>query len=150
MSDTEIDHVEGYQPKMKELLEQVRTEAHERGYDCNEPGDMSDDHYRWFVLVCPKGGEYENGVDVTVSAPESETFDGHEGGVNFSSDVVHYGGVILGGMCPYNYTEGCWVDRKDPEAIRERWELFFAHFDAGQVLDLIDAYYQKEGMASKS
>lgn len=135
------DPIASYEPKLQTLLEQVRTEAHERGYECNEPADMTDEYYRWSVLIYPKGEDHENGVDVTVAAPESEAFEGEENGVNFSCDVVHYDGRILGGFTPYNYTSDVWVDRNDPEAVKARWELFQGHFDASALLDLVDAHY---------
>jgi len=139
-----------YNPKIKALLEQVRTEALERGYECLGPYDMSDDCIRWNVLVRPKGADSEDGVDISITIPESEHYDGSEEGVNFSSDIVHYEGIILGGLCPYNYTDQCWVDKTDEDAVASRWDTFTRLFDASAALDVVEEFYQGKGMASAS
>ena len=132
-----------YNPKIKALLEQVRTEALERGYQCDEPGEMSDDETRWSVYVIPAGSTYddENGVDVTITILESEHRDGEENGLNFGLDVVGYQGEILGGMTPFNYTDRVWVQRDDEDAVEERWNIFQGAFDASPVIDSIEEHY---------
>jgi len=135
-----------YAPIFAARLEQVRKEAKARGYECDEPYDMTDEYLRWNVFVCPAGKtmEDEDGIGVELAAPTSEAFEGEEGGVNFSLGLCHYGGEIVGGMAPHNYTPACWVSTQDKEAIRVRWDLFDAHFSAGAVVDQIDRYYAKK------
>lgn len=142
---TDTDYIETvYAPKMRALLEQVRSEALSRGLECEEPGDMTDEDVRWCVPVRPKGGPDEGGVDVSLIACESKGYDGTEGGLNFSLDVVAHEGAILGGFTPYNYTERCWVDREDPEAVGARWNLLVNGFDAAAVVDACERYFGRE------
>jgi len=135
-----------YPPKFRQLLEEVRKEALERGFLCDEPGDLTDEDVRWFVLVRPAGTNpsEEAGVDVSITAAESEHFDGEEGGVNFILDVVSYEGVIVGGLHPYNYTDRCWVPRADEDAVAARWALLNDAFDASAVVDSIEEFFARE------
>lgn len=154
--DTEaMDKVgERYQPKMKEALEEIRKEALERGYSCCEPYDLSDQTYRWSMLIKPPGmdpDEPNAGVDVTLEIAESFAYDSDPGdvnGVNFSLDVVEYGGQIVSGFQPYNFTPLVWVPESDRDAIEERWTLFMSGFDAADVIGSIDGYYENEKAAS--
>ena len=134
-----------YNPKIQKLLEAVRAEALERGFICDEPFEMTDDCVRWSLLVQPAGtaSDAEEGVDVTITIPESEHYDGSENGLNFSLDVVHYGGEILGGMTPFNYSDRVWVQRDDADAVEERWNLFQGAFDASPVIDSIEGHYAR-------
>lgn len=134
-----------YNPKIQALLTQVREEALERGYQCDEPFEMSDDETRWTMLVMPAGSTYddEDGVDVSITILESEHRDGEENGLNFGLDVVSYGGEIIGGMTPFNYSPQVWVERDNPEAVEERWELFSNAFDASPVVDSIEGHYAR-------
>lgn len=142
---TDTDYIETvYAPKMRDLLEQVRAEALSRGLECDEPSDLTDEDVRWYVLVRPKGGPDESGVDVSLIACESKGYDGTEGGLNFSLDMVGYEGTIVGGFTPYNYTERCWVDREDPEAVAERWSLLANGFDASAVIDECERHFARE------
>jgi len=126
-----------YVPKITKLLEEVRAEALSRGMECEGVNDMSDDGVRLAVLVRSEGGSDEDGVDVSITVPESEDYDGVEDGCNFSLDIVSYGGVVMGGFTPYNFTDACWVRRGDPVAVEERWQVFAHHFDASAVVDRI-------------
>ena len=74
---------------------------------------MSSDEYWWSLLADVDGVK----VDVSFKICESEQYDGEKGGVNFSVDVVEFGGRILGGLTPFNYSDACWVDRRDADAI---------------------------------
>lgn len=55
-----------------------------------------------------------------------------EEGVTFRIDIVEHGGRILGGCCPDNYTDACWVDANDKEAVEKRWQ---------QLIPAEDKYY---------
>lgn len=142
MTDTDpIDTT--YRPKLRTLLEEVRAVAQSRGLECNEPCDMTDEDICWSVFVHPKGAPDESGVDVKVTACESQGYDGTEGGINFALEMVAYEGAIVGGFIPYNYTEQCWVDREDREAVKERWEVFTHHFDPSAVIDECEGHFAK-------
>lgn len=75
-----------------------------------------------------------------------------DGGVNFGLDIVEYGGIILGGLAPFNYSPEVWVDSRNPDAVLARWHVF-EDADISDIPDLIitgdwewdeDGYYKKE------
>lgn len=134
-----------YVPRIKTMLDEVRKEALERGFQCDEPYEMTDEEVRWCVLVRPADAkpEEEVGVDVRISILESEPSDGTEGGCNFALEMVEYEGIVVGGMIPYNFTEHVWVPREDENAVETRWRVFNEYFSATGVLDQIFEFYQK-------
>jgi hypothetical protein len=131
-----------HSPRIKALFEQVRDEARERGLVCCDPYEMSDDEERWALYVQPAGSgedDHENGVDVSITVLTSEHCDGN--GLNFGLDVVSHSGRIIGGLCPFNYTDRVWVARDDADAVEERWQLFANAFDADSVVDSIVTFF---------
>lgn len=135
-----------YVPRIKTMLDEVREEALERGFHCDESYEMTDEEIRWNVLVRPAGAKPgdEIGVDVSITILESEPSDGTEGGCNFALEMVEYGGVIVGGFIPYNFTEHVWVRRDDENAVATRWSVFNEHFSAMAVVDQIEKFYARE------
>lgn len=117
-----------YGPKALALLNRLRAVMIEAGYECTEPVDMSTDNYVWNMLVTRPGDPQDNGVDVSVEIAEQCDYEGEDSpwGINFGINLVHYGGRILGGLTPYNYTEFCWVDSTDPLAVEGRWAILDA------------------------
>lgn len=140
---------EDYAERVHEFLLAVCDEARsvERGLACDGPADMTDEEHRWSVLVRQVGGDEEDGVDVTVTVLESEVRGDEEGGVNFGLDVVSYGGAIVGGFVPYNYTPDVWVDAADSDAVEARWRLFDGGLDPSAVVDSIQEYWGREQAA---
>ena len=134
-----------YAPKMKKMLRQICDVAREEGFDCGEVIDMSDETYRFAVLIKPKGADQEDGVDVTVDMAESQSYGDTEGGLNFSLDVVGYGGEIIGGLTPFNFSPQVWVSMDDPKAVAERWQLFDQGVDPYDVIYLVKEFYEKRG-----
>jgi hypothetical protein len=128
---TYTEHVERhgatYQPKMRKIH------------------DMSDDCYRWNVLVRPANtpADADVGVDVSLIIAESQAYGDGEEGMNFSLDMVEYGGLIVGGCTPFNYSSDVWVDVADNDAVETRWTLFTQCFDAGAVMDGIERHYAR-------
>ncbi|SRR6266571_1884201 len=128
-------------PSITALLERVRGALIEAGYPCGEVWDMSADDYRWaFSTLNDDGKEREGSVDIAVEIAEQRAYEGMDDetlwGVSFRIDVTGWGGVILGGFAPYNYTERCWVDLRDPSAVAERWALVDG-IDATDVLGVM-------------
>lgn len=129
---------ESIKPRALALLGKVRDELTEAGYLTDpEPCDMSSDDYRYALSVCRPGAcspvpappnHYDTDLaDITVEIAEAREYgddEAHDGyGVNFGLDIVEIGGRILGGLTPFNYTDECWVDARDPEAVEARWAL---------------------------
>jgi hypothetical protein len=113
---------EKYEHRILAVLNRIAETLREAGYGVDEPVDMSCDEYWWSLLV--HGDSDEDTIDISFKICESEQYDGEEGGVNFALDIVEMGGRILGGLCPFNYTDRCWVDRSDEEAVEERFAIF--------------------------
>ena len=115
-----------YQKRILAILNSLRMALIEAGHDCEQPYDGSDDEFRWSMLVdCRDDGlGHHDGVDITFRICESETYDGELGGVTFAVDVVEFGGRVLGGLCPYNYSDQVWTNRKDRAAVEERFAIF--------------------------
>lgn len=106
---------------------------------------MTDAEVRWCVLVRPAGSNPGDdvGVDVSITILESEECDGSEGGCNFGLDLVEYGGIVVGGMVPFNFTEQVWIPREDADAVRARWAIFDDGFSASAVMDRIENFYRE-------
>jgi len=133
-----------YVPKMKRLLAEVCRSARDEGLECSEPYDRSDEMFAWSVVVYPRGGSEQDGVDVTVQISESGVYEGEGGGLNFSMDLVSYGGEIVGGLTPYNYTSDVWVPVLDADAVEQRWDIFESGADPYEAVYLINEHLSKE------
>lgn len=60
----------------------------------------------------------EESIDISFKLIDAGPYDGYEEGdeewgVNITVDIVHYGGAILGGFTPYNYTPEVWTNDVD-------------------------------------
>ena len=126
-----------YEPKILALLERVRKAILDDGrFECSDVFDMHDDEFRWDFAVyeaepgVPTGEEADGNpvnpiMDVSLTIVEKDVRgdDEHETdyGISFMVDVVAWGGAILGGYAPYNYSDRLWV--WGDEDIAERWNL---------------------------
>jgi hypothetical protein len=54
-------------------------------------------------------------------------------------DIVEYSGAIIGGLCPYNYTDQVWVTLDDIAAIDRRFDLMM-DADTSEIPALIKAH----------
>jgi len=89
---------------------------------------MDGDDYTWSLqLFRPEcEGDDDESIDVSFTICEQQSFEGPEDadGLTFRVDLVEYGGRILGGMCPFNYTEECWIPIDEEERVEERFNYF--------------------------
>src|SRR5690349_16462472 len=97
-----------YGPRALALLERMRAVCIEAGLHCpDEPFDFSSDDIRWCLKVfrTPDENDYDNLVDVTIELAEAHEYgDEPVDGANWGLDIVEWGGRILGGLTPFNYT----------------------------------------------
>jgi hypothetical protein len=102
----------------------------EEDFVVTEPFLMEDgeDGYSWCLVVkgenssedeTPTDGDIDITVGFVVGCEED-----FENQINFKMDVVEYGGRIIGTFIPYNYTDKCWVNADDEDAVKERWDIF--------------------------
>jgi len=129
-----------YGPRILTLLKEVREICTEAGLHCpDEPFDMSADDFRWCLKVFRTEDEndYDNLVDVSVEIAEAREYgDDPEDGINFGLSIVEWGGRILGGLTPYNYTPECWVSAHDSAAVEDRFRILEDSY-LGEIPDLI-------------
>lgn len=131
-----------YGSKMRDLLKQIAEACEESGVYCGEPFDMSGDDYQWSMMAWRTRSDraaklHERGIDITVQIAESREYDGEKPtGINFGLDIVEWGGRMLGGLTPFNYTEDCWVDARDREAVSDRWKIL-SDADVSEIPHLI-------------
>jgi hypothetical protein len=121
-----IDQVAAvYGPRALTLLAEVRDYFDTLGIPTGEPFDMSDDVYRWSLAVGDASLGLDELIDVTVEIAEAQAYgDDPADGVNFGLSISRYGGELLADCQPFNFSPQCWVPASDPEAVRERWDLF--------------------------
>jgi hypothetical protein len=133
-----------YKPRILRLLASIKAGCEEAGYVMDDPFEMSDEEYKWMLSgkISADDDDREPDFDITITIAESRFNDGEdEFGINFSSSLVEYGGVIIGGCTPYNYSDDVWVSRKDPEAVEGRWRLFEGACDPSDIVSLIGDHY---------
>jgi hypothetical protein len=134
-----------YEDRIKKVLTAIREVLQGSDYAVGEIYDMSDDCFAWSFLVSRDKsvtGNYnpsdlqDDDVDIIFTIAESIHYDGTENGLNFMLDVTEVGGIVLGGMCPFNYTEDVWVDINNSDAIEERF-VYFEQANPEDILDLL-------------
>lgn len=97
-----------------------------------EPFEIDADMYSVNLQLKPEGREP---IDVSLEIVESQDYEGVTGGFTFRLDVVEYGGRILGGCSPFNYTEQVWC--KTLPAIKKRFELLKGAINADDIASLV-------------
>jgi hypothetical protein len=132
-----------FDSKVTAFLLRLQKSLGEDGFACSEPISMGDgDDFSWWlhVPVAPRYPNYDvpeeaNGyiepdehdvdirVDMCFATSIGERGPGGKEGVQFSLMVTEYGGCIIGGRAPYNYTDQCFVDADDAAAVQKRWDL---------------------------
>ncbi len=128
-----------YREPIEAHLQQLALILAERGWATDGPIDISADNYEYTLMVWVTGavGKSTDAVAVNVSIEEERDHDGGEGfGMNFCLQVFAPDGRVLGELQPHNYSDQVWVDARDEEAVKARWEEFIGA-DASQLPDLI-------------
>lgn len=134
---------ENYKYRIINLLTSIWFALREAGYNMIGPEDFTGEEYCWVIFCDGDNGRPPN-FDVSITIVESEVRDGEdENGVNFMLDITDNGGGIIGGLCPYNYTERVWVDARDLDAVEQRWELFESACDVDAIVESVEDYYRK-------
>ena len=136
-----------YKPRILRLLTEIKSALEDDGYSMDEPDEISDEEYSWWLTGGIKGRDTANlndsDFDIRLTIIESKIRDGEDDfGISFSMEINTHEGEVIGGLTPYNYTDMCWVSRKFPESVRERWELFDDHCSA--VVDAIGEFYKRK------
>jgi hypothetical protein len=143
MSPTHIK--KKYRKRIMAILERIADVLRVAGFRVEGPWDLSSDDYWWSLLAHVDGVK----IDVSFKICESEQYDGERGGVNFALDIVEEGGRIIGGLTPFNYTDRCWVSRRDRQAVEERFRIL-EQADANDIPQLLkEAVSQSNALMSE-
>lgn len=119
--------------KLRELIAPFEA----AGFVTTEPQDISADEYQWTLGVW-FDAEKVRGADVTISVEEERAHDGGDGfGLNFVMEVCDSDGMMIGAYQPHNYSEFVWVDARNSELVKERWNEF-AQITAGTIIHAIE------------
>lgn len=111
-----------YAKRIKNILENIKQTLQNEGWKVEGPIDMACDEYCYSLFIT-RDAFPDEPTDISIKICESEEADGSEDGINFSLNIVAYGGEILGGLTPFNYTNDCWISRHDAIAIEERFRI---------------------------
>ena len=116
-----------YKPRLIVLAEQVRRDMMAEGWKCSEVDEFTDEDLAVMFVYWPEGSSEDNpehAIDLTFRLLDAAAWDGTENGTSFAVDICEYGGSVVGGLHPFNYSDQVWVDPTDAEAVAARWELF--------------------------
>lgn len=123
-----------YQERIAVLLSQLRAALQDAGYLVGAPVEEADEEYRWYMAV--DGDNLEAMIQFTI-LEEAVHEGGHPPGINFSMEIIGEGARVLGQWTPYNYTDRCWVDARDRDAVEQRWE-YFSTIDLSGAVEIIN------------
>jgi hypothetical protein len=133
---------EQYRDRVKKVLLGLKEELERFSWYCSRnPYEM--DAGEWAILVtrdpCHLGpqGQFDN-LDVEIKAliMNSKEWDGTRGGTAFHISVTSYGGEIVGGFAPHNYSEDVWASVEDSLAVEERMKLL-EQIDPTSMLNML-------------
>ena len=102
-----------------DLLGGIRDDFTDNGYTADGPHDLSDDEYRWYIVV--SGNGLTEDIDITVEVSESLGYAGTTDGINVGMSLTTYEGRIVGELQPYNFTPEVWTN--DLHEISERMAI---------------------------
>jgi hypothetical protein len=112
-----------YTPRIKAKLQEIAEMLEVDGYTIRFLDDLSADNFQYALSVQrPDTDDDDNVVDITIQLAEAYEYgDEPMSGINWGLDLVEWGGRILGGLAPFNFTRLCWVDGNDKQAGRSGW-----------------------------
>jgi len=139
-----------YEPKIVRLLTSIGEAFQAQGFMVEGPFEHHDEEPTWELSVYPpvaESGVRTSGdpdlVDVSIHIALSEHRDGEKGGMSFLLDTAHYGGAIIGGFAPFNFTDQVWVPRNDRDEVEDRWEIFVNGINPHAVVESVKNFYQR-------
>lgn len=133
--------VKKYQSRVKKLMSEMRDAFTKEGFQTTEIAFCEGDDYRWTFFVGDL--EKEQGVDISFQICESDAYEGTNEGINFCLNLVAYGGEVVGGFTPYNYTPQVWVNPRNKIAVDERFDLMLGCDVEGTVWVVNDFFTRK-------
>lgn len=116
---------DAYKDRIQAYLNSLRDELKRLGWDVTEVYDRTDESYAYCFGAAGDGAKIgdESAIDITFEIPEAIHYGDDPGGLSFGVQAVEFGGIIIGGIQPYNFTDLCWVDGTDEGAVEDRFRL---------------------------
>lgn len=114
-----------YRPEMRRLAQATANAFSKAGYPVQGPTEQNDNGLQ-FSFVVQHGDTPEDSVDVIFTMMDGKDYDGSENAVNFSLELIEYGGQVVGCFIPRNYSDDCWVKADNGPAVASRWDEFMA------------------------
>lgn len=121
-----------YGSRITAILTALKTDLIENGGLIVEgPDEAHDEEYCWSIGGWVPGISdeptedalaFDARIEIVESAVRGEP-DAEHPGVTFSLSITGFGGEIIGGLSPYNYTDRVWVDATDEEEVEERFKI---------------------------
>lgn len=123
-----------YESRIEAFLEKVRTFLTSAGYFCTGFDEQSHfDEYRWVFIFTKNNRQY----DYILTIAESFAHGDEYAGVGFHIEVAEGDGngdeICI--FKPFNWTDKCWVDVADTQAVEERWKLIEDGYPLDDLLD---------------
>lgn len=115
-----------YNDRAMKVMTDIRSALLAVGLRCSE-AYYSEYECEWEFVTYVSGNEadlHEDDIDISLRFDMSEECDGTEDGLAIAVRINSVGGCIIGGLCPYNYTDDCFVPREDMDAVEERFSMF--------------------------
>jgi len=117
-----------YEDRLKNVLTGIKTELERFSWFCSKIYEQEDGRYAIGVSrdanhLTRDGDPDEQDVDVVAQILNSKDWDGTRGGISFNVDITSYGGEMIGGLTPYNYTDDVWVPVTDESRVECRIHL---------------------------
>lgn len=144
-----------YESRITAILTVLKTDLIENGgLTVEGPYEMHDEEYCWSIGgwvpgISDEPTEDALAFDARIEIVEQAVREGGGLGVTFSLSITGYGGEIIGGLHPYNYTDRVWVDATDEEEVEERFKIL-ENAEIGEATALILEWLErKKGEAIK-
>lgn len=141
MSPAQIE--KKYKARAKRILASIAEALRQEGlHPSSVISDWKDDDLRLDLVEGP-AEDHDDQIDIAFEFCASENWDGSEGGYNFGIQATHASGRMLGGLTPFNYSGDCWVSRKDPAAIEERFQIL-ERADVSELVYIIQKFRREQ------
>lgn len=104
--------------------------------------------YHIYIATSSPNAESERGVDIEYAIHDGDAGDApNEGMVSFSLTITGEGGLLLGGLAPYNYSKEFWIPSEDVNAIRERLRLIEEVWSPYHAANVVAKFLKSTGVA---
>lgn len=118
-----------YEERIQAILKKAAEVCAEEGIVCDKVFAFDGDEYSWVLPTWRSQHDKDtdnnnNRVDIQFEIAEAKAYnDDPLDGINFALNITEWGGRMLGGMTPHNYTDQCWVPAHVDKAVNDRFLL---------------------------